>query len=140
MTDPFTPPDAGRARAAREWAALMRIAERHAATPEARGRQLHESVPDPYEALRLVVALAGGAVSPDPGEPEVDTADLTAALTLITRIEKDLEEQELALLTMARGRGLTWQAIAHGLGLGTAQAAKQRFERLSARAVRPEAG
>ncbi|MEU4714240.1 hypothetical protein AB0F73_11390 [Micromonospora purpureochromogenes] len=37
------------------------------------------------------------------------------------------------LLTLARGRGMTWQAIAFGLGLGSAQAAKQRFERVSAR-------
>ncbi|WP_247685718.1 hypothetical protein [Micromonospora sp. C31] len=40
---------------------------------------------------------------------------------------------EAGLLTLARGRGLTWQQIAFGLGLGSAQAAKQRHERLCAR-------
>ncbi len=40
---------------------------------------------------------------------------------------------EAGLLTMARGREMTWQEIAFGLGLGTAQAARQRHERLQAR-------
>src|SRR5689334_9951375 len=127
-SDPFLPPDAGRARAEREYAALLRLGERHAPTAETRHRHLHSAVLDPYEAVRLTSALAGGAVPPERGEALVDDADLTAALTLMPRVRADLDAVELALLSMARGRGLTWQAIAFGLGLGTAQAAKQRFE------------
>lgn len=38
-------------------------------------------------------------------------------------------------MTLARDRGLTWQAIAYGLGLGSAQAARQRYERVAARSA-----
>ena len=60
-------------------------------------------------------------------------ADLIAALTLVPHLRAEVDTMEAGLLTLARGRGLTWQQIAYGLGLGSAQAAKQRFERLSAR-------
>ncbi len=45
-----------------------------------------------------------------------------------------LKALESSLLMMARGRGMTWQEIAFGLGLGSAQAARQRYERLADRA------
>ncbi|MEV4759446.1 DNA-binding protein [Micromonospora sp. NPDC049559] len=131
--DPFAPPDAGRARAQRTYAALMRIAERHATTDEQRRRWSNPSVLDPYEAVCLVTALAGGAALPAPDEERVDQADLTAALTLIPHVRAELDALEAGLLDLARNRGLTWQAIAFGLGLGTAQAARQRFERLTER-------
>ena len=47
------------------------------------------------------------------------------------------DETELGLLLMARGRGLTWAQLADGLGLGSAQAAQQRHDRLAAR-VQPD--
>ena len=34
---------------------------------------------------------------------------------------------------IARGQGMTWQELAFGLGLGSAQAARQRYERLNLR-------
>jgi hypothetical protein len=34
---------------------------------------------------------------------------------------------------IARGEGMTWQELAFGLGLGSAQAARQRYERLHLR-------
>jgi hypothetical protein len=37
------------------------------------------------------------------------------------------------LLLIARGQGMTWQELAFGLGLGSAQAARQRYERLTRR-------
>jgi hypothetical protein len=40
---------------------------------------------------------------------------------------------------MARGHGLTWAQIAFGLGLGTPQAARQRYERLAGRIADPQA-
>jgi hypothetical protein len=133
MDDPFAPPDAGRARAHRDFAALSRITERHGATESQRRRWSHPTVLDPYEAVCLVMSLAAGSARPEPDEAPLDGSDLTAALTLIPHVRADLDALEAGLLDLARSRGLTWQAIAFGLGLGTAQAARQRFERLTER-------
>ncbi|MEU4591689.1 DNA-binding protein [Micromonospora aurantiaca (nom. illeg.)] len=130
--DPFTAPDAAQARAHRNYAALLRIAERHAGTNSRRRRYAHPDVPDAYEAATLVMALAGGAEL-DEGEEPVDQADLLAALTLIPHVRAEVDALEAGLLQVARGRGMTWQAIAFGLGLGSAQAARQRYERLTVR-------
>ncbi|MEV0004819.1 DNA-binding protein [Micromonospora sp. NPDC050980] len=130
--DPFAAPDAAQARAHRNYAALLRIAERHAGTNSRRRRYAHPDVPDAYEAATLVMALAGGAEL-DAGEEPVDQADLMAALTLIPHVRAEVDVLEAGLLQVARGRGMTWQAIAFGLGLGSAQAARQRYERLTVR-------
>ncbi|WP_155372575.1 DNA-binding protein [Catellatospora vulcania] len=137
--DLFTPPDAGRARAMRDFAALTRIAERHAATGSRRDRWRNATVLDPYEAVSLTVSLAAGSALPEPDEAPLDSADLTAALTLIPRVRAELDSLEAGLLELARARGLTWQAIAFGLGLGTPQAARQRYERLTGRTQPPAA-
>jgi hypothetical protein len=132
-TDPFTPPRPEEARAQRVHTSLFRIAERHAATDGQRRRQIHPSVVAPHEAVRLVTFLLSGATLLDEGEPEVDRADITAALTLMPLVRAELDELEVSLLQMARGRGMTWPEIAFGLGLGTPQAARQRYERLADR-------
>lgn len=134
-SDPFTAPDPAQARSHRVYASLFRIAERHAADQDQRLRQSHASMLGPHEAVRLVSFLASGAALLDPGEPEVDEADITAALTLVPRSRAEMDDLELGLLQMARGRGLTWQQIAFGLGLGSAQAARQRYERLVSRSA-----
>jgi hypothetical protein len=131
--DPFTPPNPEQTRAHREYASLFRIAGRHAATDRQRRRQVHPSVMGPYEAIRLVSFLLSGVAQPDKDEPEVDHADITAALSLVPRARGEMDELEAGLLQMARGRGMTWQEIAFGLGLGTPQAARQRYERLAGR-------
>lgn len=131
--DPFTPQHPEQARAQRVHASLFRIAERHATTDEQRGRQVHPAMLAPHEAVRLVTFLLSGAAQLDEGEEQVDHADITAALSLLPLVRGELESLEAALLQMARGRGMTWQEIAFGLGLGTAQAARQRAERLEAR-------
>ncbi|WP_078875371.1 DNA-binding protein [Streptomyces sp. NRRL F-5053] len=131
--DPFTPPHPEQARAHRVHASLFRIAERHAATEAQRGRQAHPAVLGPHEAVRLVALLLSGGAQPVEGEPEVDHADITAALSLVPRVRGELDELEEGLLRMARGRGMTWPEIAFGLGLGTPQAARQRYERLVGR-------
>jgi hypothetical protein len=115
----------------------MRIGERHGTTDGRRRRWSHSTVLDPYEAVCLIMALAGGSALLDPDEAPLDQSDLTAALTLIPHVRADLETLEAGLLNLARSRGLTWQAIAFGLGLGTAQAARQRFDRLTER-TRPD--
>lgn len=137
--DLFTPPDAAQSRAHRRHAALLRLAGRHADTTARRHRHLHPQVVDPYEAVRLVLGLASGGATIDPDEPELDVSDLIAALTLIAPVRADLDVVELGLLEAARSRGLTWQEIAFGLGLGTAQAARQRYDRLIGRSG-PAAG
>jgi hypothetical protein len=133
MADDFTPPSASRARAERTYSALFRLAERHAATESDRARQVNPAMVGPHEAIRLVASLAGGSARYRDSEPEVDADDLTAALTLVPLVRAELDELELSLLLMARGRGMTWAQIAFGLGLGSAQAALQRSERLAAR-------
>jgi hypothetical protein len=87
----------------------------------------------PHEAVRLIGALAAGSAALGRDEPEVDHADLVAALTLIPKARAEMDALEASLLMMARGRGMTWQEIAFGLGLGSAQAARQRYERLADR-------
>lgn len=77
--------------------------------------------------------MLSGAALLDKGEPEVDRADITAALSLVPLVRAELDELEASLLQMARGRGMTWPEIAFGLGLGTPQAARQRYERLAGR-------
>ena len=131
--DPFALPDAGRARAHRNYAALHRITERHGAADGQRDRWRHPTVLDPYEAVCLVMSLAAGSARPTPDEAPLDEVDLTAALTLLPHIRAELDALEAGLLDLARIRGLTWQAIAFGLGLGTPQAARQRHERLTGR-------
>ncbi|WP_433538321.1 DNA-binding protein [Micromonospora sp. CA-249363] len=137
MTTPdlFTAPDPGRARAHRTFEALQRISERHAGSDAQRGRWAHPYVLDPWEAVALVTALAAGGAVRESGEEPVDAADLTAALTLLPHVRAELDALEAGLLTLARDRGLTWQSIAYGLGLGSAQAARQRYERLAARST-----
>ncbi|MFK0295921.1 DNA-binding protein [Streptomyces sp. NPDC090442] len=138
-TDPFTPPDPGQARAHRAAASLFRIAERHAGSDEQRRRQVHPAVLGPHEAVRLVSFLLSGAAQLHDGEPEVDQADVTAALSLVPLVRGEMDELEAGLLQMARGRGMTWQEISFGLGLGTPQAARQRYERLVGRTADPSA-
>lgn len=132
-TDPFSPTHPDQVRAGRAPAALFRIAERHAATDEQRRRQVHATIVGPYEAARLVTFLLTGVADPAEGEPEVDHADITAALTLMPMARVEMDEVEAGLLKMARDRGMTWPEIAFGLGLGTPQAARQRYERLVGR-------
>ncbi|MFF9034610.1 DNA-binding protein [Streptomyces sp. NPDC014892] len=137
-TDPFTPPSADEARARRAPESLFRIAERHAATDAQRRRQTHPHVLGPHEAIRLVSFLLSGAALLDDGEAEVDRADITAALSLIPLARGEMDELEVGLLEMARGRGMTWPEIAFGLGLQTPQAARQRYERLAGRTERTD--
>ncbi|GII92283.1 DNA-binding protein [Sinosporangium siamense] len=120
---------------AREVAALFRIADRHASSPQLRSRQVHPDMLASHEAVRLVAFLLSGATTIQDGEAEVDQADLVAALTLLPRVRAEFDALEADVLKMARGRSMTWQEIAFGLGLGSPQAARQRYERLTERAV-----
>lgn len=129
----YSSPDPGSLRAERVYPALARIAERHAATAEARARQTHPDMISPSEAVRLTAMLGGGSVPHMPDEPRLDPDDLTAALTLVPLVRTELDELELSLILVARQREMTWSQIAFALGLGSSQAAQQRHDRLAAR-------
>jgi hypothetical protein len=133
MAETWTPPDPPKARVEREYAALFRIHERHADSPARRARPGHTPLIGPGEAVRLLVSLAAGSAVVEDGEDDVDAADLTAALTLMPRVRAEVDELETSLLIIARSQGMTWQELAFWLGLGSAQAARQRYERLALR-------
>lgn len=59
--------------------------------------------------------------------------DLLAALTLLPAARAELDQLEAALLFTARARGLSWSRISQAMGLGSAQAAQQRFDRVTDR-------
>jgi hypothetical protein len=133
VDDSWTPPDATETRARREHAALFRIHQRHADDAARRSRGQHPALISPGEAVRVLVSLAAGSAVVEDGEDAVDLADLTAALTLMPRARAELDQLEASLLIIARAQGMTWQQLAFGLGLGSAQAARQRYERLALR-------
>ena len=80
-----------------------------------------------------MVSLAAGSAVVEDGEDDVDAADLTAALTLMPKVRAEVDELETSLLIIARSQGMTWQELAFWLGLGSAQAARQRYQRLALR-------
>jgi hypothetical protein len=115
------------------YTALFRIYERHANNDARRNRGRHPAMIGPAEAVRVLVCLAAGSGVVEDGEDAVDAADLTAALTLVPSARAEMDQLEASLLLIARGQGMTWQELAFGLGLGSAQAARQRYERLTRR-------
>lgn len=59
----------------------------------------------------------------------VDSSDLLAALTLVSAARADIDAVEAALLSHARDRGITWQALADAVGATSRQAVQQRAAR-----------
>jgi hypothetical protein len=114
-------------------AALFRLTERHAATESARRRQSHPSAPSPTEVVRLVTLLAAGTAQHENHEEPVGVEDIRDALALMQHARADMDATESSLIDVARGRGLSWAQVGEGLGLGSAQAAHQRYARLMAR-------
>lgn len=131
-------PSAETARRARAHTALFHLADRHAHTTESRARQVNAHMAGPHEVVRLVAYLAAGSADYLADEPPVDADDLTAALTLVPTVRGEVDELEIGLVEKARGRGMTWAEVGFALGLGSAQAAHQRHDRLSQR--RDDAG
>jgi hypothetical protein len=129
----FARTDPAVARSERAYAALLHLVARHAQTAERRARHSHPDMPSPDEMVKLMAVMVGGTVSPEPDEPGIDAVDLVAALTLIPQTRAEVDNIELALLKAARAQAMTWQDIAFALGLGTPQAARQRYDRLEAR-------
>jgi hypothetical protein len=63
-----------------------------------------------------------------------DDGDLLAALALLPAARAEADQVEAALLFMARAGGLSWARISGAIGLGSPQAAQQRFDRVAGRA------
>src|SRR3954468_15008603 len=55
--------------------------------------------------------------------------ELLAALALLPAARAEADQAEAALLFTARARGLSWARISQAIGLGSPQAAQQRFGR-----------
>ncbi|MFD6099710.1 DNA-binding protein [Nocardiopsis flavescens] len=132
-TSGLTPPDPEKARKQRAYPALARLTERHATDADRLRWEGDQRPMAPLDAVRRTADLAAGSAEPDTGHPGVDREDLLAALTLLPLARAEFDRLEQGLLDMAKGRGMTWQEIAFGLGLGSAQAARQRHERLARR-------
>jgi hypothetical protein len=87
---------------------------------------LHRSQPpSAFDLVRFAVWRGQGN--------KVDDDDVMAALTLLPALRAEVEQLETALLFTARAQGLSWGRISGGMGLGSAQAALQRFDRLTGR-------
>lgn len=100
---------------------------------------------------RLAAARAAGAAHPDPPagswsadrraiddvlQADQQPPEVLAALTLVTELRADLDRAERQLIAIARERGAGWRAVAAALGLGSRQAAEQRWLRLRAAETR----
>jgi hypothetical protein len=61
-----------------------------------------------------------------------DGADevVDAALSLLAAARAEVEQLETAMLFAARAHGMSWARISRAMGLGSAQAALQRYNRL----------
>jgi hypothetical protein len=64
---------------------------------------------------------------------DADEDDLLAALTLLPAARAEVDQVEAAVLFTARAHGLAWSRISRAMGLGSAQAAQQRFDRVTGR-------
>jgi hypothetical protein len=90
---------------------------------------LHRRQPPPAaDLVRFAVWRAGAG---ELGEQEV-----LAGLALVSAARAEVDQSEAALLFTARAHGLSWPRISRALGLGSAQAAQQRWGRVAGRAGR----
>jgi glutathione S-transferase len=123
-------PDADHEQAAREAAARWRLLSSGASSlprmPWLAGRQ------PPAAADLIRFALWRGQAGRDGAD------DLLAALTLLPAARAEADEIEAGLLFTARAHGLSWARISRAMGLGSPQAAQQRFARVTGRTGHPE--
>jgi hypothetical protein len=122
--------DADQGQAAREAQARARLLAAGAgALP--RPPWLHRGEPPgAADLIRFALWRAGAGGL---GEEE-----LLAALTLLPAARAEVDQAEAGLLFTARAHGLSWPQISGAMGLGSAQAAQQRFGRVTGRAGHPE--
>jgi hypothetical protein len=119
------PPVPDHELASREHHARQRLLDAGASALP-RAPWLHRSQPpSAVDLVRFAVWRAQSGVTTDD--------EVRAALTLVPAARAEVEQLETALLFTARAQGLSWSRISRARGLGSAQAAQQRFDRLAAR-------
>lgn len=119
--------DGDQGQAAREADARARLLAAGATDlPRAPWRH-RDQPPSAVDLIRHALWRAGG-------KDAVDDGDLAAALALLPAARAETDQIEAALLFTARAAGMSWPRIARAMGLGSAQAAQQRFDRVSGRA------
>jgi hypothetical protein len=122
------PADQG--QAAREAGARQRLLEAGGASlPRAPWR----AGPQPPSAADLIQFTLWRSQADGAGDGE-----LLAALALLPAARAEADQVEAALLFTARARGLSWARISQAIGLGSPQAAQQRFGRITSRAPNGE--
>ncbi len=87
---------------------------------------LHRSQP-PYSVDLVRFVVWRGQID------KVNDEEVVAALTLLPAARAEMEQLETALLFTARAQGFSWGRISQAMGLGSAQVALQRFDRLTGR-------
>lgn len=122
-------PDPDQGQAAREAGARARLLAAGAGLfPRPPWRHRGEP-PAAADLIRFALWRAGAGGL---GEEE-----LLAALTLLPAARAEVDQAEAGLLFTARANGLSWPQISRAMGLGSAQAAQQRFGRVTGRAGHP---
>ena len=81
-------------------------------------------------ALEELATVLAAANADHPGDLALD------ALPSIVGLRERLDRCELMLIEAARASGASWTRVAEALGLGSRQAAEQRFLRLSGQSTR----
>jgi hypothetical protein len=117
-------PDSDQQQSGREQSARTRLLDAGASSLP-RAPWLHRSQPP------SAVDLVRFAVWRGQGDKVND--EVMAALSLLPAARAEMEQLETALLFTARAQGLSWGRISRAMGLGSAQAALQRFDRLTSR-------
>jgi hypothetical protein len=100
---------------------------------------LHEQQPPAATDLIRFAVWRANAAGPAANAGGIGEEVVLAALTLLTAARAELDQTEAALLFTARSQRLSWSRISRAMGLGSPQAAQQRFDRVSGRAQSPEA-
>ncbi len=118
-----TDPDHG--QAAREADARRQLLDAGASTLP-RAPWLHNSQP-PSAADLIHFALWRADIA------GIDERTVLAALTLLPAARAEVDQVEAALMFTARSHGLSWPQISRAMGLASAQAAQQRFGRVTGR-------
>lgn len=67
---------------------------------------------------------------------DVDDDAVLAAVSLLPAARAEVDQIEAAMLLTARSQGMSWPRISRAMGLASAQAAQQRFNRIADRVER----
>ena len=136
--------DGDHEQAAREAGARQRLLGAGAAglprMPWLAGRQPPAAADLVRFALWRSQAGRGGGAGGARGYGGSGADDVLAALTLLAAARAEGDQTEAALLFTARAHGLSWSQISQAMGLGSPQAAQQRFGRVTGRAGQRESG